>query len=164
METDVLLSHSSECEGIDHVPENKGWYGNHRYRSLKEAAANMEKPMLSRCKWKADNSEWVIDRVGPIKSTGGNDWWQLGWPDVGGLSEVLMGGNGVGIIGNYHYHASPPHDRKGVALTLTLTAHRREFHNGCRSEWFTPRSSADTLASCACHPNPWSEIKNERGN
>ena len=87
--------------GLDHVPENKRWYANERYQALKDVGpANLNvKPVLSRCRWKEGNTEWVVDRVGPMRSTGGYDWWQVGWPDVGGLSEVLSNRNGIGIIG-----------------------------------------------------------------
>jgi hypothetical protein len=36
-----------------------------------------------------DGSKWAVQKLGPFISTGGYDWWQFSWNDVGRLSHVL---------------------------------------------------------------------------
>lgn len=33
---------------------------------------------------------WTVERIGPFISTGGYDWWQIGWEDVFGFEHVLQ--------------------------------------------------------------------------
>ena len=53
-----------------------------------------EEVIISRCRAPLEDDDgeeggWVVERVGPMYATGGYDWWQIGWTDVGGFSEVL---------------------------------------------------------------------------
>lgn len=46
---------------------------------------------------------WRISRIGPFRSTGGYDWWQFGWGDVGRLEELqaTLKSHRVGLTGHW---------------------------------------------------------------
>ena len=47
-----------------------------------------------------DGGSWHVQRVGPFVSTGGYDWWQIGWSDAGMLSDALrQHPEGVDVVG-----------------------------------------------------------------
>jgi hypothetical protein len=82
-------------KGIDMIPENRANYvrsgpfeKNLNFEG--KSKANHEDMMMHQCRVpKDDGSTWHVQRVGPFTSTGGYDWWQLGWSDAGMLSEAL---------------------------------------------------------------------------
>mmetsp|Transcript_105642 Transcript_105642/g.235861 ORF Transcript_105642/g.235861 Transcript_105642/m.235861 type:complete len:697 (+) Transcript_105642:1-2091(+) len=36
-----------------------------------------------------DGSKWSVQKVGPFRSTGGYDWWQVSWSDLGQFTDIL---------------------------------------------------------------------------
>lgn len=94
----------SKYDGIDMIPENKRNYvrgvpfeklktkhdNDHGKNPL---TVNGETVMMHQCKVPMPESEgggaWHVQRVGPFTSTGGYDWWQIGWSDAGMISEVI---------------------------------------------------------------------------
>ena len=89
----------SEWSGYDLIPENKNQYQkNSPYirgglrMNAREAFMGDEKIMMQRCKMPRDDGlpgGWVVDRVGPFYSTGGYDWWQIGWSNLGDFESIL---------------------------------------------------------------------------
>mmetsp|Transcript_31784 Transcript_31784/g.53613 ORF Transcript_31784/g.53613 Transcript_31784/m.53613 type:complete len:675 (+) Transcript_31784:9-2033(+) len=82
-------------QGIDLIPENHEYYSPGSQNQLKlrldKHKKYQEKPfMFSRCRLaNEDGTTWHVTRVGPFKSVGGYDWWQISYPDVGLISEAL---------------------------------------------------------------------------
>jgi hypothetical protein len=71
-------------------------WGSSQWGQLKPLSASNQPPHwnssadISLCEIKqSDGSYWRIQEVGPFTSTGGYDFWQFGWKDVFGLSEIL---------------------------------------------------------------------------
>jgi hypothetical protein len=75
-------------KGYDLVPERHG-IGSAKFRSLdaKTFGSNIKG---GRCKITDDgDSEWVLERIGPFKSTGDYDWWQFAWDDTFQTRKIL---------------------------------------------------------------------------
>jgi len=91
-------------EATDWVPENKHlFYPGAAWGSPALTDFTTKKPksfLASECQIKQDDgSEWDITRIGPIRSTGGYDWLQIGWDDLWGLEEKLkVHKNGVYVV------------------------------------------------------------------
>jgi hypothetical protein len=99
----------SAYDGIDLLPENKAnyVYGGDFARKLqypsKKSSRHRDTIMMHTCKLPDKDSDGgrVIQRVGPFTSTGGYDWWQIGWTNVGLFKDILASHpNGIDII-NY---------------------------------------------------------------
>lgn len=48
-----------------------------------------------------DGSAWHVQRIGPLTSMGGYDWWQMSASDVGNLSQVLHTHKRIYLLENY---------------------------------------------------------------
>ena len=92
----------SVYDGIDMIPENKHTYvrGTPWTTKLKDKGdpeakeqLGAEPMMMQQCRVPVSEADgggaWHVQRVGPFVSTGGYDWWQIGWSDAGGLKEVI---------------------------------------------------------------------------
>lgn len=95
----------NKYEGIDFLPENKANYvaGSKFARKLSYPHTKSSDIMMHTCKVGHEDSNGgrVVQRVGPFESTGGYDWWQIGWTNVGLLKDILAHHpEGVDII-NY---------------------------------------------------------------
>mmetsp|Transcript_24699 Transcript_24699/g.54865 ORF Transcript_24699/g.54865 Transcript_24699/m.54865 type:complete len:263 (+) Transcript_24699:221-1009(+) len=78
--------------GYDMVPENRGNYikGETLDTRLRDGRVFTNNTVMMKiCRIAADGGAWHVQRVGPFTSTGGYDWWSIGFPDVGLLSEAL---------------------------------------------------------------------------
>jgi hypothetical protein len=56
------------------------------------------------CATTQGQDEWLTQRVGPFRSTGGYDWWHIGWYDVdhvGGLLDRSAPGTPIGITAHW---------------------------------------------------------------
>jgi len=89
----------SDWKGVDLIPESKDYYekgspyvrGGLNFTGHTDIMGN-EEIMMQRCKVPRDDGKpggWVVDRVGPFYATGGYDWWQIGWSNVGGFQGIL---------------------------------------------------------------------------
>lgn len=85
----------NKFKGTDMIPENRHNYvrGSTFANSLNfmdKKSFYEEDIMMAECRIPEDDGgAWHVQRVGPFKSTGGYDWWQLGWSDAGAFSEAL---------------------------------------------------------------------------
>ncbi|KAH8047909.1 hypothetical protein JL721_12069 [Aureococcus anophagefferens] len=76
--------------GIDMVPENAASYirGSSHAKNMdfetKQKIYGDEHISLRNCRIKTpeDGGAWHVQRVGPYRSHGNYDWWQMGWQDV----------------------------------------------------------------------------------
>ena len=76
----------------DLIPENKKLYsfGNRLRNGHPAPGFNNEgqQVMHGSCEFSTpEGGTWTSERIGPFYSTGGYDWWQLGWADIFGLKE-----------------------------------------------------------------------------
>mmetsp|Transcript_4367 Transcript_4367/g.7164 ORF Transcript_4367/g.7164 Transcript_4367/m.7164 type:complete len:656 (+) Transcript_4367:183-2150(+) len=87
-------SHYDDFEGYDLVPENKDNY----YSGTPFAALNKEdgkkyvnkEIKMHTCRVPQDDGgAWHVQRVGPLISRGGYDWWQVAWDNLGMLDEIF---------------------------------------------------------------------------
>jgi hypothetical protein len=79
-------------DGIDLVPENHDLFAPFPspWGVMDDSVAKPGSMMGRTCDVEMeDQSTWSITRIGPIYSTGGYDWVQIGWDDVFGLEEKL---------------------------------------------------------------------------
>eukprot|EP00968_Pinguiococcus_pyrenoidosus_P022342 scaffold3153_cov243-Pinguiococcus_pyrenoidosus.AAC.2 len=82
---------------FDLIPENKDHYARdnpllrNAVHGKKDEVLDGEDITISRCKIETpeDGGAWHIQRVGPFLSTGGYDWWQIGWSDGCFMTEAL---------------------------------------------------------------------------
>ncbi|EGB03132.1 hypothetical protein AURANDRAFT_68273 [Aureococcus anophagefferens] len=79
----------------DLVPENDGLYP---FESKLKSGSHYnnfgKKPMFSTCELGSESgSTWSTEKLGPLLSTGGYDWWQIGWADVFELRSKLIDRN-----------------------------------------------------------------------
>ncbi|EGB03519.1 hypothetical protein AURANDRAFT_67954 [Aureococcus anophagefferens] len=82
---------------IDMVPENAASYirGSSHAKNMdfetKQKIYGDEHISLRNCRIKTpeDGGAWHVQRVGPYRSHGNYDWWQMGWQDVAFFSEAL---------------------------------------------------------------------------
>ena len=89
----------SEWNGVDLIPESKDYYekGSPYVRGGLNFTAHTdimgdEEITMQRCKVPRDDGKpggWVVDRVGPFYATGGYDWWQIGWSNLGDFESIL---------------------------------------------------------------------------
>jgi len=64
----------------------------------RDMASSDEKPKTVRCVGEdKEEGTWHVQRIGPFRSTGGNDWWQFTWLDMFGFDGSL--GNEYQILG-----------------------------------------------------------------
>ena len=79
--------------GIDLVPENKDLFAPFPSpwgRNLDHTTAPEGRMLGRTCDVEMDDkSTWSITRIGPMITTGGLDWVQIGWDDVFGLEDKL---------------------------------------------------------------------------
>lgn len=91
--------------GIDMVPENKQNYvRTERFvqtlNFVDKNRVSIDIMTMQECRLPQDDGgAWHVQRVGPFNSTGGYDWWQIGWSDAGMLSEALaLHPEGVDVV------------------------------------------------------------------
>ena len=80
----------------DLIPENKKLYsfGNRLRKGHPAPGFNNEgqQVMHGTCEFSTpEGGTWTSERIGPFYSTGGYDWWQVGWADLFGLKKKLKG-------------------------------------------------------------------------
>jgi len=84
---------------VDLIPESKDYYveespfvqGGLNFTARTDIMGD-EDIMMQRCKVPRDDGKpggWVVDRVGPFCATGGYDWWQIGWSNLGNFEGIL---------------------------------------------------------------------------
>lgn len=76
----------------DHVPENKHLYKPGAQWGKRYDYTSVEKYSMKIAECEIDTGDgggWILQRIGPFKSTGGYDWWQIGWDDVWNLEGLL---------------------------------------------------------------------------
>ena len=70
-------------KGDDLVPENKYLWPSSAPLKTHLATKKERSVFAADCEiGNDDGSAWSIQRIGPFKSTGNYDWWQLGWGDA----------------------------------------------------------------------------------
>ena len=77
-------------ENLDLIPENSHLYP--RYNKLRGGGSYANEGFEVRHKHcevpsDSDGGTWSIEMIGPMYSTGGYDWWQLGWADLWKLGD-----------------------------------------------------------------------------
>ncbi|KAH8065461.1 hypothetical protein JL721_8215 [Aureococcus anophagefferens] len=77
-------------ENLDLIPENSHLYP--RYNKLRGGGSYANEGFEVRHKHcevpsDCDGGTWSIEMIGPMYSTGGYDWWQLGWADLWKLGD-----------------------------------------------------------------------------
>lgn len=79
--------------------ERSQWYWPLLNRTKIQNDVNLS---VSFCKEdEADGSTWHVQRIGPLVSRGGYDWWQMSAFDVGSLSNVLETRGHIALVENY---------------------------------------------------------------
>lgn len=122
-------------EGIDLV---------HDYaKRPRDVASNDGRPKTIRCvsKEETEDGTWHVERIGPFRSTGGNDWWQFAYLDMFGFGgsrgekfKILGDGNGnpIGLTG----HWSGPITPEGKPIGLPpLHIHHIHLTEGVGVSW-----------------------------
>lgn len=90
-------------------------------------------------KEETEDGRWHVERVGPFRSTGGNDWWQIAYLDMfgfgGSLGEkwkILEEGKPIGLTG----HWSGPITLEGEPIGLPpLHIHHIHLTEGAGFTW-----------------------------
>jgi len=149
-------------DGVDLNParhkEYEHW-GPKRWGKLKQLDESNQPPYwnsaadISLCEIKqSDGSYWRIQEVGPLTSTGGYDFWQFGWKDVFGLSEILKK-HPHGIMVDATFSAAVQPD--GTPLGLP-PIHIHHIHVGPQigvkaKEWSVPYLAMEQHGDYECH-------------
>lgn len=89
-----------------------------------------------------DDGTWFVQRIGPFRSTGGNDWWQFAWLDMYGFGGSLgkehriLGNNfedsSLGMTGHWSGPITP--DGKPIGLP-PLHIHHIHLTQGAGFSW-----------------------------
>lgn len=107
----------------------------------RDVASKDGRPKTIRCvgKEETEDGRWHVERIGPFRSTGGNDWWQFAYLDMfgfgGSLGEkyrILGEGNPIGMTA----HWSGPITPEGSPIGLPpLHIHHIHMTEGAGFSW-----------------------------
>eukprot|EP01034_Spumella_vulgaris_P034353 gene34353-42370_t len=93
-----------DFKAIDWIPENQEKYGTGstwgKPSNTDYSSKNPKSFLSAECVLNnEDDSTWTLTRIGPIKSTGGYDWLQIGWDDLFGFEAALSANkNGIYVV------------------------------------------------------------------